>query len=91
MAETKTEKSGGERRDKRMTRMVKAETEFVSDIAGAVSDGFRAFRDKVTEDNVSRFDFDNGILEGAVEGLAVGFEREAKALRSALDRLKPND
>lgn len=84
MAETKS----STKKKKGISRLVKAETDLVSDVATAVGDGFKAFRDKVTSDNITRLDSDNGLVEGFFEGFAVVLEKEAKAFRSAFDQIK---
>ena len=83
MAETKSSS-----KKKGLNRLVKAEADLVSDMATAVGDGFKAFRDKVTEDNITRLDSDNGVIAGLFEGFATVLEAEAKAFRNAHDQIK---
>jgi hypothetical protein len=56
-----------------------------SGIASAISEGFKAYSNEITPENLFRIDFGNGVLEGIMAGSASMMEEFAKTTRRVLD------
>ena len=68
-------------------RLAQANAVFMVGWAEAAGQGYQAFLNSLDEKNVARFDFDNGLLQGAVKGWSKSIEMMPKIVERSFEVL----